>query len=82
MPIVESQRPQLLPLEPEQEIHAPSDRPSLAYRQCLRKVGWDERFYHDEPEPDGRVLRGGKGPRAPKPGRLALRHFYQDDCRG
>jgi vanillate O-demethylase monooxygenase subunit len=39
LPIVESQRPQLLPLEPEQEIHAPSDRASLAYRQFLKKVG-------------------------------------------
>jgi hypothetical protein len=38
LPIVESQRPQLLPLEPEHEIHAPSDRASLAYRQFLKKV--------------------------------------------
>ena len=38
VPIVESQRPQLLPLNGK-EIHAPSDRLSVAYRQWLRKLG-------------------------------------------
>jgi phenylpropionate dioxygenase-like ring-hydroxylating dioxygenase large terminal subunit len=37
--IVESQRPQLLPLNLEQEIHVPSDRLAVAYRQWLKKLG-------------------------------------------
>ena len=39
VPIVESQRPQLLPLDLKQEIHAPSDRLAVAYRQWLKKLG-------------------------------------------
>jgi phenylpropionate dioxygenase-like ring-hydroxylating dioxygenase large terminal subunit len=38
-PIVESQRPQLLPLDGSQETPMPSDRLSVAYRQWLRKLG-------------------------------------------
>ena len=39
VPIVESQRPQLLPLDLSQEIHAPSDRLAVAYRVWLKKIG-------------------------------------------
>jgi vanillate O-demethylase monooxygenase subunit len=39
IPIVESQRPQLLPLVLSQEIHAPSDRLAVAYRVWLKKIG-------------------------------------------
>jgi phenylpropionate dioxygenase-like ring-hydroxylating dioxygenase large terminal subunit len=37
--MVESQRPQLLPLDLPQEVHAPSDRLAVSYRQWLRKLG-------------------------------------------
>jgi phenylpropionate dioxygenase-like ring-hydroxylating dioxygenase large terminal subunit len=39
MRTVESQRPQLLPLDMGQEIPVPSDRLSVAYRQWLKKLG-------------------------------------------
>ena len=39
IPIVESQRPQLLPLDPVAEIHTPSDKLAVAYRQWLKKLG-------------------------------------------
>jgi phenylpropionate dioxygenase-like ring-hydroxylating dioxygenase large terminal subunit len=39
VPIVESQRPQLLPLDMGQEIAVPSDRLAVAYRQWLKKLG-------------------------------------------
>jgi vanillate O-demethylase monooxygenase subunit len=39
VPIVESQRPQLLSLHLDQEIHVPSDRLAVAYRQWLKKLG-------------------------------------------
>lgn len=38
-PIVESQRPELLPLDMSAELHLPSDRLSIAYRQMLRASG-------------------------------------------
>jgi phenylpropionate dioxygenase-like ring-hydroxylating dioxygenase large terminal subunit len=39
VPIVESQRPALLPLEPKAELHQRADRMSLAYRRWLRDRG-------------------------------------------
>jgi phenylpropionate dioxygenase-like ring-hydroxylating dioxygenase large terminal subunit len=39
MLVVESQRPQLLPLDMGQEIAVPSDRLAVAYRQWLKKLG-------------------------------------------
>lgn len=39
VPIVESQRPELLPLDLQTELHLPSDRTSIAYRQWLRRTG-------------------------------------------
>jgi phenylpropionate dioxygenase-like ring-hydroxylating dioxygenase large terminal subunit len=39
IPIVESQRPQLLPLDMGQEIPVPSDSLSVAYRRWLKKLG-------------------------------------------
>lgn len=38
-PIVESQRPQRLPLDPRAEIHQRADRVSAAYRRWLRELG-------------------------------------------
>lgn len=38
-PIVESQRPELLPLDLQAELHRPSDRVSIAYRKWLRSIG-------------------------------------------
>jgi vanillate O-demethylase monooxygenase subunit len=38
-PIVESQRPQLLPLDSGQETPMPSDQLSVAYRRWLKKLG-------------------------------------------
>jgi len=37
--IVESQRPELLPLDLQAELHLRSDRMAIAYRKWLRKVG-------------------------------------------
>jgi phenylpropionate dioxygenase-like ring-hydroxylating dioxygenase large terminal subunit len=38
-PIVESQRPELLPLDLQAELHLRSDRAAIAYRQWLRAIG-------------------------------------------
>jgi phenylpropionate dioxygenase-like ring-hydroxylating dioxygenase large terminal subunit len=38
-PIVESQRPELLPLDLQTELHLKSDRTAIAYRQWLKKIG-------------------------------------------
>jgi phenylpropionate dioxygenase-like ring-hydroxylating dioxygenase large terminal subunit len=38
-PILESQRPELLPLDLQAELHLRSDRTALAYRMWLRKLG-------------------------------------------
>lgn len=40
VPIVESQRPELLPLDLQAELHLRSDRTAIAYRQWLRKIGF------------------------------------------
>ncbi len=39
VPIVESQRPELLPLDLQAELHLRSDRIAVAYRKWLRKLG-------------------------------------------
>jgi phenylpropionate dioxygenase-like ring-hydroxylating dioxygenase large terminal subunit len=39
VPIIESQRPELLPLDLQAELHLPSDRTSIAYRQWLKATG-------------------------------------------
>lgn len=39
LPIVASQRPELLPLDLAEELHLPSDRLAIAYRQYLRRIG-------------------------------------------
>ena len=39
IPIVESQRPELLPLDLQAELHLRSDRTAVAYRQWLKKLG-------------------------------------------
>lgn len=39
IPIVESQRPELLPLDLQAELHLRSDRTSIAYRKWLREMG-------------------------------------------
>lgn len=39
VPIVESQRPELLPLDLQAELHLRSDRTAIAYRKWLRQVG-------------------------------------------
>ena len=38
-PIVESQRPELLPLDLQAELHLRSDRTAIAYRRWPRKLG-------------------------------------------
>lgn len=38
-PIVESQRPELLPLDLQAELHLRSDRTAIAYRRWLRQLG-------------------------------------------
>lgn len=38
-PIVESQRPELLPLDLQAELHMRSDRTAIAYRQWLKQLG-------------------------------------------
>ena len=37
--IVESQRPELLPLDLQAELHLRSDRVAIAYRQWLKQLG-------------------------------------------
>ncbi len=39
IPMVESQRPQRLPLDLQQEFHFPCDKMSLAYRKWLKQLG-------------------------------------------
>jgi phenylpropionate dioxygenase-like ring-hydroxylating dioxygenase large terminal subunit len=39
VPVVESQRPELLPLDLQAELHLRSDRTALAYRKWLRELG-------------------------------------------
>jgi len=39
IPVVESQRPELLPLDLQAELHLRSDRTAIAYRQWLTKIG-------------------------------------------
>lgn len=39
IPIVESQRPELLPLDLQAELHLRSDRTAIAYRRWLRQLG-------------------------------------------
>jgi hypothetical protein len=39
IPVVESQRPELLPLDLQAELHLRSDRLAIAYRQYLKKCG-------------------------------------------
>jgi phenylpropionate dioxygenase-like ring-hydroxylating dioxygenase large terminal subunit len=39
IPIVEAQRPELLPLDLQTELHLRSDRTAIAYRQWLRRIG-------------------------------------------
>ncbi len=39
IPIVEAQRPELLPLDLQAELHLRSDRAAIAYRQWLKKLG-------------------------------------------
>ena len=39
VPIVESQRPELLPLDLQAELHLRSDRTAIAYRRWLRELG-------------------------------------------
>jgi phenylpropionate dioxygenase-like ring-hydroxylating dioxygenase large terminal subunit len=39
VPIVESQRPELLPLDLQAELHLRSDRTATAYRKWLRQLG-------------------------------------------
>ena len=38
--IVESQRPELLPLDLQAELHLRSDRMAIAYRKWLREIGF------------------------------------------
>jgi len=38
-PVVESQRPELLPLDLQEELHLRSDKTAMAYRRWLRKIG-------------------------------------------
>ena len=39
IPIVESQRPELLPLDLQAELHLKSDRTAIAYRRWLKQIG-------------------------------------------
>jgi phenylpropionate dioxygenase-like ring-hydroxylating dioxygenase large terminal subunit len=39
IPVVEGQRPELLPLDLQAELHLRSDRAALAYRKWLKKIG-------------------------------------------
>ena len=39
IPIVESQRPELLPLDLAAELHLRSDRTAIAYRKWLKELG-------------------------------------------
>jgi phenylpropionate dioxygenase-like ring-hydroxylating dioxygenase large terminal subunit len=39
IPVVESQRPELLPLDLQAELHLRSDRTAIAYRKWLGQLG-------------------------------------------
>jgi phenylpropionate dioxygenase-like ring-hydroxylating dioxygenase large terminal subunit len=39
IPVVESQRPELLPLDLQAELHLRSDRTAIAYRKWLKELG-------------------------------------------
>ena len=39
LPIVESQRPELLPLDLQAELHLRSDRTAIVYRKWLKELG-------------------------------------------
>jgi phenylpropionate dioxygenase-like ring-hydroxylating dioxygenase large terminal subunit len=39
VPIVQSQRPELLPLDLQAELHLRSDRTAIAYRKWLNELG-------------------------------------------
>ena len=39
IPVVESQRPELLPLDLQAELYLRSDRAAIAYRKWLRQIG-------------------------------------------
>ncbi|MGI9622074.1 MAG: aromatic ring-hydroxylating dioxygenase subunit alpha, partial [Acidimicrobiales bacterium] len=39
LPVVESQRPELLPLDPKAEFHVKADATAIAYRRWLRELG-------------------------------------------
>lgn len=39
IPVVESQRPEMLPLDLQTELHLRSDRTAIAYRQWLKRIG-------------------------------------------
>ena len=39
IPIVQSQRPELLPLDLQAELHLCSDRSAIAYRKWLKQLG-------------------------------------------
>jgi phenylpropionate dioxygenase-like ring-hydroxylating dioxygenase large terminal subunit len=39
IPVVESQRPELLPLDLQAELHLKSDRTAIAYRKWIRSLG-------------------------------------------
>ena len=42
--VVEAQKPEFLPLDPEMEAHIPADRSSFAYRKGLRAMGFSPFF--------------------------------------
>lgn len=42
--MVESQKPEYLPLDPLLEVHIPADRSSIAYRRALRSQGYSDFF--------------------------------------
>lgn len=42
--VVETQKPECLPLDPALEAHIPADRSSIAYRKGLRKIGFSTRL--------------------------------------
>jgi vanillate O-demethylase monooxygenase subunit len=42
--IVESQKPECLPLDPSLEAHIMADRSSIAYRRGLRDMGFSRFF--------------------------------------
>jgi phenylpropionate dioxygenase-like ring-hydroxylating dioxygenase large terminal subunit len=39
LPILESQRPKQLPLDPRAELHCAADKASAAYRRYLKRIG-------------------------------------------